>query len=114
MHRISLGPLPHGPRPVFLPAFADLGPQPPVVISIPGASYALAVPRRRVGRVVEGAPLLRVYGSKAHRGFESLTLRHIRMKKPPSRGLFHLYWLRVRESSVIPSEIGRASCRERV
>ena len=26
--------------------------------------------------MVEGAPLLRVYGSKAHRGFESLTLRH--------------------------------------
>ena len=30
---------------------------------------------RRDGRVVEGAPLLRVYGSKAHRGFESLSLR---------------------------------------
>ena len=30
---------------------------------------------RRVGRVVEGAPLLREYGLKAHRGFESLTLR---------------------------------------
>ncbi len=30
----------------------------------------------RDGRVVEGAPLLRVYGSKAHRGFESLSLRH--------------------------------------
>jgi hypothetical protein len=26
--------------------------------------------------VVEGAPLLRAYGSKAHRGFESLPLRH--------------------------------------
>ena len=25
--------------------------------------------------MVEGAPLLRVYGSKAHRGFESLSLR---------------------------------------
>ena len=31
--------------------------------------------RRRRGRVVEGAPLLREYGSKAHRGFESLRLR---------------------------------------
>jgi hypothetical protein len=27
--------------------------------------------------VVEGAPLLRAYGSKAHRGFESLPLRHL-------------------------------------
>ena len=26
--------------------------------------------------MVEGAPLLRAYGSKAHRGFESLSLRH--------------------------------------
>ena len=26
--------------------------------------------------MVEGAPLLRAYGSKAHRGFESLPLRH--------------------------------------
>jgi hypothetical protein len=34
------------------------------------------VPVRRGGRVVEGAPLLRAYGSKAHRGFESLPLRH--------------------------------------
>src|ERR1700676_663652 len=32
-------------------------------------------PVRRGGRVVEGAPLLRAYGSKAHRGFESLPLR---------------------------------------
>ena len=32
---------------------------------------------RRDGRVVEGAPLLREYGSKAHRGFESLSLRQI-------------------------------------
>jgi hypothetical protein len=30
----------------------------------------------RDGRVVEGAPLLREYGPKAHRGFESLSLRH--------------------------------------
>ncbi len=30
---------------------------------------------RRDGRAVEGAPLLREYGSKAHRGFESLSLR---------------------------------------
>ena len=27
--------------------------------------------------MVEGAPLLRAYGSKAHRGFESLPLRHM-------------------------------------
>ena len=33
--------------------------------------------QRRGGRVAEGAPLLREYGSKAHRGFESLSLRHI-------------------------------------
>ncbi len=26
--------------------------------------------------MAEGAPLLREYGSKAHRGFESLSLRH--------------------------------------
>ena len=32
---------------------------------------------RRGGRVAEGAPLLREYGLKAHRGFESLPLRHI-------------------------------------
>ena len=31
---------------------------------------------RRGGREAEGAPLLREYGSKAHRGFESLPLRH--------------------------------------
>ena len=31
---------------------------------------------RRGGRVAEGAPLLREYGLKAHRGFESLPLRH--------------------------------------
>ncbi len=30
---------------------------------------------RRGGRVAEGAPLLREYGLKAHRGFESLPLR---------------------------------------
>lgn len=29
----------------------------------------------RDGRVVEGAPLLREYGPKAHRGFESHSLR---------------------------------------
>ena len=28
--------------------------------------------------MVEGAPLLREYGSKAHRGFESLSLRQIK------------------------------------
>ncbi len=30
---------------------------------------------RRGGRAAEGAPLLREYGLKAHRGFESLPLR---------------------------------------
>ncbi len=52
------------------------------VLTAPG-QYALPAFRpvriicalRRDGRVVEGAPLLRVYGSKAHRGFESLSLR---------------------------------------
>src|SRR6202522_2391371 len=39
-------------------------------------------PDRRGGRVVEGAPLLRAYGSKAHRGFESLPLRHTANKFP--------------------------------
>ncbi len=42
----------------------------------------------RDGRVVEGAPLLRVYGSKAHRGFESLSLRQSGMKKARSVGPF--------------------------
>ena len=32
---------------------------------------------RRGGRVAEGAPLLREYGLKAHRGFESLPLRQL-------------------------------------
>ena len=32
--------------------------------------------RWRGGRVVEGAPLLREYALIAHRGFESLPLRH--------------------------------------
>jgi hypothetical protein len=36
--------------------------------------------------VAEGAPLLREYGLKAHRGFESLPLRH---KKSPVRGFFY-------------------------
>ena len=34
---------------------------------------------RRGGRVAEGAPLLREYGLKAHRGFESLSLRQIKI-----------------------------------
>ena len=38
------------------------------------------MPTRRGGRVVEGAPLLRAYGSKAHRGFESLPLRQYSAK----------------------------------
>ncbi len=37
--------------------------------------------------MAEGAPLLREYGSKAHRGFESLPLRQIQ-KSPASRGFF--------------------------
>ena len=38
------------------------------------ASHANRQPRRG-GRAAEGAPLLREYGPKAHRGFESLPLR---------------------------------------
>ena len=37
---------------------------------------------RRGGRAAEGAPLLREYGSKAHRGFESLPLRHATRPAP--------------------------------
>ena len=40
--------------------------------------------KRRDGREAEGAPLLREYGSKAHRGFESLSLRHYPPRFPPS------------------------------
>ena len=36
--------------------------------------------KRRDGRAVEGAPLLREYGLKAHRGFESLSLRQFHLK----------------------------------
>ncbi len=43
----------------------------------------------RGGRVAEGAPLLREYGSKAHRGFESLPLRQIQ-KTPQTRGFLYL------------------------
>ena len=32
--------------------------------------------------MVEGAPLLREYGPKVHRGFESLSLRHIQVNAP--------------------------------
>ncbi len=42
---------------------------------MPRSANGLKWPNRRGGRVVEGAPLLRAYGSKAHRGFESLPLR---------------------------------------
>lgn len=38
---------------------------------------------RRGGRVVEGAPLLREYTSKAYRGFESLPLRHFPLHASP-------------------------------
>ena len=41
------------------------------------ASAVARIQHRRGGRAAEGAPLLREYGSKAHRGFESLPLRHI-------------------------------------
>ena len=36
----------------------------------------------RAGRVVEGARLESVYGLIAHRGFESLALRQIKVKAP--------------------------------
>ena len=36
----------------------------------------------RGGRVVEGAPLLREYGTKSHRGFESLPLRQYHQNAP--------------------------------
>lgn len=39
-------------------------------------AVAIVRPHRRGGRVVEGAPLLREYTSKAYRGFESHLLRH--------------------------------------
>jgi hypothetical protein len=39
--------------------------------------HTAAIGVRRGGRVVEGAPLLREYTSKAYRGFESLPLRHL-------------------------------------
>ncbi len=42
-------------------------------------------PDRRGGRVVEGAPLLREYTSKAYRGFESLPLRHFPLVGSPQR-----------------------------
>ena len=37
--------------------------------------------------MVEGAPLLREYGLKAHRGFESLSLRQL--NRPAKAGLFN-------------------------
>ncbi len=67
---------------------------------------------RRDGRVVEGAPLLRVYGSKAHRGFESLSLRQFTraFAKPghqPAR------WPRRLRSAGTPRVIRRCgSCAE--
>lgn len=42
-------------------------------------------PDRRGGRVVEGAPLLREYTSKAYRGFESLPLRHFPLVGSPPK-----------------------------
>ncbi len=58
------------------------GGSPPAGLSF-GRPRTYPVPRfRRVGRAVEGAPLLREYGSKAHRGFESLTLRQIPQRGP--------------------------------
>ena len=49
--------------------------------------------------MVEGAPLLRAYGPKAHRGFESLTLRH---------PLFINQEVRVKSGSYIPKNIPNA------
>jgi hypothetical protein len=48
--------------------------------------HTAAIGVRRGGRVVEGAPLLREYTSKAYRGFESLPLRHLPSWKTPSYG----------------------------
>ena len=47
---------------------------------IPRSAMAVGLIRRG-GRVVEGAPLLRAYGSKAHRGFESLPLRQVKPQR---------------------------------
>ena len=52
------------------------------------AAPALQQRIRRDGREDEGAPLLREYGPKAHRGFESLSLRH--KLKRTHRVLFNL------------------------
>jgi hypothetical protein len=46
---------------------------------------------RRDGREAEGAPLLREYGLIAHRGFESLSLRHIHVLSLCKKGLFLIF-----------------------
>ena len=48
--------------------------------------------------MAEGAPLLREYGSKAHRGFESLSLRQYTKKAPLKAGLF-LYLTKIQGSN---------------
>ena len=53
------------------------------------ACFGIKIKLRRDGRVAEGAPLLREYGLKAHRGFESLSLRQIH-KTPHPRGFVYL------------------------
>lgn len=59
-------------------------------------------PHRRGGRVVEGAPLLREYTSKAYRGFESHLLRH------PDLLIAHRSLVSGRESCSL-SWLGRAT-----
>ncbi len=42
--------------------------------------------------MVEGAPLLREYGLKAHRGFESLPLRHVHTRRAISPPGMNMSW----------------------
>ena len=55
--------------------------------------------------MVEGAPLLREYGSKAHRGFESLPLRQ-HFKDGPAGHYWNvdiIDWIRTREEGLTKS-----------
>jgi hypothetical protein len=88
----------HGPRPS---PTTDEFPEPRFHL-YPAALRGYSVRLRRDGRAAEGTPLLREYGSKAHRGFESLSLRHI-CKRPPW-GLLHI-WRREIESRTLRSTI---------
>jgi hypothetical protein len=75
--------------------------------------------------VVEGAPLLRAYGSKAHRGFESLPLRHGRALRGRVTFLFSIiapvaqldrapgYEPGVREFESLRAHHGNEKCRLR-